>query len=103
MKKEEAYNNENFQNPNFRLKDLEEKEKLNKEKILLLSHNLIEIKQKTRDELTNIKKEIDILKSNIEKINSFLETISEEMPKFAKKEQLNILAKQAKMFQPLKK
>lgn len=103
MNEQEGYYQNQSQDIGFRLKDLEEKEKLNKEKILLISHNLIELKQQTREEITNLKKQIDIIKTSIEKMNSFLETISEEIPKFARKEQVNILARQAKMFQPLKK
>ena len=34
-------------------------------------------------------------------MKTFLETISNELSKFAKKEDLEILSKQAKMFQPL--
>ena len=41
------------------------------------------------------------MKQNIEKIKSFLESISSEFSNFARKEDLEILAKQAKMFQPL--
>jgi len=38
----------------------------------------------------------------MEKTISFLETASSEFSKFARKEDLEILSKQAKMFQPLK-
>ena len=37
----------------------------------------------------------------MERLISFLETASSEFSKFAKKEDLEILSKQAKMFQPL--
>jgi hypothetical protein len=37
----------------------------------------------------------------MEKIKSFLESMSNEFSKFARKEDLEILSKQAKMFQPL--
>ena len=38
--------------------------------------------------------------SDWERIKDFIETLSQEMSKFAKREDLNILSKQAKMFQP---
>ena len=48
-----------------------------------------------------IKKELEIIKKNMERLISFLETASSEFSKFASKEDLEILTKQAKMFQPL--
>lgn len=103
MVEQEGYYEDPMQEVGFRIKDLEEKERLNKERILLISNNLVEFKQKTREEITNLKKDIDIIKENIKRMSSFLETISDELPKFARKEQVDILARQAKMFQPLKK
>ena len=47
-----------------------------------------------------IKKEMEILKTSTERLVSFLETASGEFSKFARKEDVEILAKQAKMFQP---
>ncbi len=46
-------------------------------------------------------KDIEILKQNIERTTSFLEMASSEFSKFARKEDLEILSKQAKMFQPM--
>ena len=37
----------------------------------------------------------------VERIKSFIEIVSSELGKFAKKDDLEILKKQAKMFQPL--
>ena len=51
--------------------------------------------------ILKIKKDIQTLKQNMTRLKSFLETASNEFSKFAKKEDLDILAKQAKMFQPL--
>ena len=45
----------------------------------------------------------ELFGDDIEKIKSFLESISYQMDKFAKKDDLDILAKQAKMFQPISK
>ena len=41
------------------------------------------------------------MKQTLDRLSSFLETISGEFSKFAKKEDLEILTKQAKMFQPM--
>lgn len=89
-------------NANMRVKDLEEKQNILKERLLLIGKNLIEIKEGTSEKLLNMQKEIETLKYETERIKSFLDAISEEFSKFAKKEDLEILAKQAKMFQPFK-
>ena len=59
------------------------------------------MKEKTGSDILQIKKDIEIMKRNIERLISFLETASAEFSKFARKEDLEILSKQAKMFQPL--
>ena len=82
-------------------KDLDEKQQMLKDRLLIIGQNLLETKEKTSGEILEIKKNLDSLKRNIEKAVSFLENISSELSKFAKKEDLEILSKQAKMFQPL--
>lgn len=83
----------------MKLSDLEEKQKLIKDRLLLIGENLIEIKQETENSLVGIKKEIQTLKAGMERMLAFLESASSEFSKFARKEDLDILVKQAKMFQ----
>jgi hypothetical protein len=97
---------ENYQQPSqnnnqIKIRDLEEKNRILKDRLLLVSQNLIELKEKTSQENLELKKDINILKQNMDRLISFLETASNEFSKFAKKEDLEILTKQAKMFQPL--
>ena len=80
---------------------MEEKQSILKDRLLLIGKNFLETKEKTNDKLTAVKKDVDNMKQDIEKIKSFMESISNEITKFAKKEDLEILSKQAKMFQPL--
>lgn len=82
-------------------RDLEEKQRLLKDRLLLIGQNLIDFKEKNDEEILELKKQISLMSTNLDKIKDFLETISGELSKFAKKEELEILAKQAKMFQPL--
>ena len=86
--------------PNTSTRDLEEKQRILKDRILLIGQNLIETKEELHDKLIEIKKDIEILKQNMERLTSFLELASSEFSKFARKEDVEILAKQAKMFQP---
>jgi hypothetical protein len=84
-----------------KMRDVEEKQRIAKDRLMLIGENLVEIKETTNKKLLDIKKDVEIMKQEIERLSSFLETVSSEFSKFAKKEDLEILIKQAKMFQPL--
>jgi len=101
MVEENSNYGEQLGDVNTKLRDLEERNRILKDRLLLIGQNLIEIKEKTTEEILEIKKENEIMKRNIERLISFLETASTEFSKFARKEDLEILSKQAKMFQPL--
>lgn len=94
---EEVTNNQFISSNN---RDLEEKQRILKDRLILIGQNLIDFKEETEKEILKIKKDLEILKSATNKIKDFIETISGEMSKFAKKEDLEILSKQAKIFQP---
>jgi len=95
------YENQYFTEISTKVRDLEEKQRIIKDRILLIGQNLIEMKEDVHLTLLDIKKNIEIMKRDIERLKSFFETASGEFSKFAKKEDLEILSKQAKMFQPL--
>lgn len=84
-----------------KVRDLEEKQKILKDRLLLIGENLIEVKEETNKKILDIKKDLEIIKRNMERLILFLETASGEFSKFARKEDLDILIKQVKMFQPL--
>jgi len=86
--------------PNLRLRDLEEKQRVLKNQILLIGKNLIDIKEKNTRDILEIKKDLDIIKTDIERLASFIDTAGEEFSKFARKDDVEILAKQMRMFQP---
>ncbi len=98
---QEGYGEYFLADTNTKLRDLEEKQMMLKDRILLIGQNLVEMKEKSGSDILQIKKDIEIMKRNIERLISFLETASAEFSKFARKEDLEILSKQAKMFQPL--
>ncbi len=85
----------------LKLRDLEEKQRITKDRLLLIGENLVEIREKTNQEILELKKEIEIINTTIERFKNFLESASQEFSKFARKEDLEILSRQAKMFQPL--
>ena len=98
---EEDSENQYFTETSTKVRDLEEKQRIIKDRILLVGQNLIEMKDDIHTTFLDIKKDIEIMKRDIERLKSFFETASGEFSKYAKKEELDILAKQAKMFQPL--
>jgi len=85
----------------IRVRDLEDKQRMNKERTIILGKNLIELREKVNEEFLEIKRELETIKQEIKRTANFLEIASKEFSSFAKKEDLAILSRQAKMFQPL--
>ena len=90
-----------YQNQGITIRDLEERQRILKDRLLLIGQNLIEIKEKNEESILEVKKELESLKENVERMKSFIETLSGEFSNLARKEDLEILIKQAKMFQPM--
>jgi hypothetical protein len=101
MDEQGDYSGQIFNDVTSKVRDLEEKQRVLRDRLLLIGQNLIEIKEKSSIKMLEIKKDIETMKQNIERLSSFVESISGEFSKFAKKDDLEILTKQAKMFQPL--
>src|SRR3989338_2483540 len=85
----------------IKLRDLEQGQKLMKDRVLLIGKNLIEFEEKSSAEITEIKKEVQEMKTDVKRIKSIIESLSEEVSKSARKEELAILSRQYKMFEPL--
>jgi hypothetical protein len=100
MAEEEEYQDPYFTEINTRIRDLEEKHRILKDRTLLIGENLVDIKEKLNQDIIEIKKEMENMKQQLERVKSFLESASDEFSKFARKEDLEILSKQAKMFKP---
>ena len=100
---EEAPNYSAYSDADIKIRDLEEKQRIIKDRLLLVGQNLIEEKIKSTENILEIKKELEIMKQNMQRLVNFLETASSEFQNFARKEDVEILAKQAKMFNPFNK
>jgi len=101
MPEEYQYAEQNFGNVHTKMRDLEEKYRILKDRTLLIGQNLIDMKENSDKKMLEIKRDLEILKNSVQRLTAFIETASEEFSKFARKEDLEILYKQAKMFQPL--
>ncbi len=100
MAKEEPQEDPYFTEITTKIRDLEEKQRIIKDRTMLLGENLIELKETTQENIIEIKKNIEVLKDLVERLKAFLETASGEFSNFARKDDLEILAKQVKMFKP---
>lgn len=86
---------------NTRLGDLEERNRLIRERVLLLGQNLISSKQEEDEEIRNLKKQTSELKKETEKLKTISKNILEEIDKFVKRDEILIIERMLKDFQPL--
>src|SRR3989337_4014722 len=90
----QAYSGQDFGNIHTKLRDLEEKYRILKDRTLLIGQNLIEMKDNSDKKMLEIRKDIEALKNSMQRLTAFIETASEEFSKFARKDDLDILYKQ---------
>lgn len=90
-----------FSEQNTKIRDMEEKQRLLKERVLLIGQNLISAKDKLDEAIIELKSGVNEIKEEIEKIKAAVLRQSEELDNKAKRSELEILARQMKMFQPL--
>jgi len=86
---------------NTRLRDLDERNKLIRERVLLLGKNLISSRQDTEDEIKEIKQDNQKIKQDLEKIKKISNTLLSEFNKFVKREEIGLIERMLKDFQPL--
>jgi hypothetical protein len=84
-----------------RIRDIEEKQRLIKDRVLLIGENLVDVKSDTVHEVSGIKIKLDNLEKELERMKSTLSSLIDESKNFARKSELEILQRQFKMFQPL--
>ena len=90
-----------FNELNIKIRDIETRQRSLNDRMILVAENLIDFKEKYNEKQIEVKKSIELINQSVDRMKSFLETIRDEFPKFAKKRDLEILEKQAKMFKPL--
>ena len=84
-----------------RLNEVEEKQRLIRDRSLLIGENLISSKEDSETKLFELKKQINKLDYEIKSIKQLVHRIVNEIPNLARKSELTILENQSKMFQPL--
>ncbi|PIN91599.1 hypothetical protein COU61_02155 [Candidatus Pacearchaeota archaeon CG10_big_fil_rev_8_21_14_0_10_35_13] len=87
---------------NSRLRDLEEKNKLVKDRVLLIGENLISAREDFSKDISEIRKTLEVLSEEVSRLRSVVQRLSEEVDSKARKSDVDVLRRQAKIFDPLK-
>ncbi len=101
MAEEELYLQTLLSEFNTKIRDMEEKQRLLKERVLLIGQNLVESRDELIKEVSLMKFSIETIKQGQEKIKKAVLRLSEDIEKRARRNELEILEKQLKIFQPL--
>ncbi len=88
---------------NTKLRDIEERQRLIKDRVLLIGENLVSGREESIKEISELKVKTENIEKEIERIKDTLSSVIEETQNFARKSEVEILQRQFKMFQPLKR
>ena len=86
---------------NVKLRDIEDKQNMLKDRVLLIGQNLISQKNETEQEVLETKATLLELEGEIKRIKTILQGIVENSDNFTRKNEFEILKRQFQMFQPL--
>ena len=84
--------------PAARVRDIENSQKLLKDRILLIGQTLVEEREKSFDEIQQMKKTLIKLEEETERMRSFIQRLTEKTDTLARKEELMILQRQFDLF-----
>jgi hypothetical protein len=86
---------------NTRLRDTSERNRLIRERVLLLGKNFISSRQELEDEITEIKRTSQEIKRDIEKLKKTSNNLLTDFNKFVKRDEMVLIERMLKDFQPL--
>ena len=100
---------EKYQNPinsllsefETRLNEVEEKQRIVRDRVLLIGENLVLTKQEVDEKNFEMTKNINEIKLEIKNLKQLVYRIINEIPNLARKSEFEILENQFKIFQPL--
>jgi hypothetical protein len=84
-----------------RLNEIEEKQRLVRDRALLIGENLISTKEESEKKDFDLKTHINEINLEIRNLKQLVHRIVNEIPNFARRSEIEILESQYKMFQPL--
>ena len=83
---------------NGRIKDIEEKQRLMRDRMLLIGKNIIEDRESIMNELQELKKSLFKTREENIKIQDFLKNVADSIAESARKEELLMLQRQLDLF-----
>ena len=89
-----------FSDINALIRNLEEKQRMLKERTLLIGKNLVEERSKIFEELQDLKRESLKSKEENLRMKGFIQRMSEQISGLARKEELMMLQRQFDIFKP---
>lgn len=84
-----------------RLNEVEEKQRLIRDRILLVGENLVSTKEEYEKEMSELKKQVTQINSELKTIKQLNKRIIGELENFSRKTEVEILERQFQIFQPL--
>lgn len=86
-----------FGDINTRLRDIEEKQRLLKERTVLIGKNLISEREQTFTEIQDMKKSTIHLQQEVSRLHAVLQKVLEQLSETARREELAIIQRQIDM------
>jgi hypothetical protein len=91
---EEVYSQQFSVDSNARLRDMEEKQRLLKDRVLLIGKSFVEDKEQMLEVIRDMKKTVTILQKENERLKELIGNITEQLSHSARKEEIEILRRQ---------
>lgn len=86
---------------NTKVSELEQRNENLRERVLLLGKNLVESREETAGVVSEIKRSIDLTSKDLQKLKSTANNIIGELDNFVRKEEMVVIERMLKDFQPL--
>ena len=100
MAQEQNYSND-YTDIAVKIRDMEDKQSLIKDRVLLIGENLVYEKEETNQEILTIKAQLSLMVEEIKKLKMTIQRVIEESESLVRKNEFEILKRQFQMFQPL--
>jgi len=95
---EEGYSGQYSAEIYTKIRDMEEKQNLTKDRIILIGRNLVLEKESIFSQIQAMKKDLITLKEDNLRVKQFIQRITEQIQNMARKEELMILQRQFDLF-----
>jgi hypothetical protein len=84
-----------------KLRDMEEKQNILKDRVLMLGENLVSEKEQTNQEILETKNKLNEIEAELKKLRGAIERIIDDTGNVVRRNEFDILKRQFEMFAPL--